>query len=93
MPVAASVVWRSPTGKRADFNRMHPLGGGTDRWRTEVVPTSTGMWTYVVEAWSDPLATWYHAIEVKADAGQSAAELANDFEIGARLMEQLALAP
>jgi starch synthase (maltosyl-transferring) len=87
--VAASVVWRSPTGKRADFNRMRPLGGGTDRWRTEVVPTAPGMWTFVVEAWSDPLATWYHAIEVKADAGQSAAELANDFEIGARLMEQL----
>ena len=62
---------------------MHPLGGGTDRWRTEVVADSIGNWTYVVEAWSDPLATWYHAVEVKADAGQSADELANDFELGA----------
>ena len=88
--IAASVVWRSPDGTEAPFNRMRPLGGGTDRWRTEVTADEIGTWTYVVEAWSDPLATWYHAVEVKADAGQSAAELANDLEIGARLFEQLA---
>ena len=35
--VAASVVWRSPDGSEAPFNRMRPLGGGTDRWRAEVV--------------------------------------------------------
>src|SRR6185437_11182323 len=51
---------------------------------------STGNWTYQIEAWSDPLATWYHAVEVKADAGQDADELANDLEIGARLFERLA---
>jgi starch synthase (maltosyl-transferring) len=88
--VAASVLWRSPKGVEAGFNRMRPLGGGTDRWRTEVVADEIGTWTYLVEAWSDPLATWYHAVEVKADAGQSASELANDFEIGARLFVQVA---
>jgi len=88
--VAASVLWRSPTGEEAPLNRMRPLGGGTDRWRTEVVADRTGAWTFVVEAWSDPLATWYHAVEVKVDAGQTASELANDFEIGARLFEQVA---
>jgi starch synthase (maltosyl-transferring) len=89
--VAASVVWRSPKGKAAGFNRLHPLGGGSDRWRTEVVPTGPGLWTFQVEAWGDPLATWYHAIEVKVDAGQSAAELANDLESGARLLEKVAV--
>jgi starch synthase (maltosyl-transferring) len=69
---------------------MRPLGGGTDRWRTEVAPDSTGTWSYVVEAWGDPLATWYHAVEVKVDAGQTPEELANDLEIGARLFERLA---
>jgi starch synthase (maltosyl-transferring) len=88
--VAASVLWRSPAGVAAGFNRMRPLGGGSDRWRTEVVPDSTGTWHYVVEAWGDPLATWYHAVEVKVDAGQSADELANDLEIGARLFERVA---
>ncbi|MFL6162980.1 MAG: alpha-1,4-glucan--maltose-1-phosphate maltosyltransferase [Jatrophihabitantaceae bacterium] len=88
--VAGSVVWRSPTGQDAALNRMRPLGGGTDRWRAEVVADRIGAWTFVVEAWSDPLATWYHAVEVKVDAGQSASELANDFEIGARLFERVA---
>ncbi len=90
--VAASVVWRNPKGKAGELNRLRPLGGGTDRWRTEVVPNSPGMWTYQVEAWSDPLSTWYHAIEVKADAGQSAQELANDLAIGAALLERVAAA-
>ena len=88
--VAASVLWRSPTGGDAGFNRMRPLGGGTDRWRAEVVPDTTGTWSYVVEAWGDPLATWYHAVEVKVDAGQSAEELANDLEVGARLFDRIA---
>jgi starch synthase (maltosyl-transferring) len=88
--VAASVRWRSPSGVEADFNRMHPLGGGTDRWRTEVVPDETGTWAFVIEAWGDPLSTWYHAIEVKVDAGQGPDELANDLETGARLFEQVA---
>jgi starch synthase (maltosyl-transferring) len=88
--VAASVVWRSPDGVEAPLNRMRPLTAGTDRWRTEVVADRTGAWTFVVEAWSDPLATWYHAIEVKVDAGQTASELANDLEIGARLFDRVA---
>ncbi|MGI8664936.1 MAG: maltotransferase domain-containing protein [Jatrophihabitans sp.] len=88
--VAASVLWRSPAGVEAPFNRMHPLGGGSDRWRTEVIADSVGTWSYLVEAWSDPLATWYHAVEVKADAGQDADELANDLEVGARLFERVA---
>lgn len=88
--VAASVIWRSPAGVDAPFNRMHPTGSGTDRWRTEVIADATGNWTYQIEAWSDPLATWYHAVEVKADAGQNVDELANDLEIGARLFERLA---
>jgi len=90
--VAASVRWRSPAGVEAGFNRMHPLGGGTDRWRTEVVADTTGMWNFVIETWGDPLATWYHAIEVKVDAGQSADELANDLAIGAALFAKVALA-
>ncbi len=88
--VAASVLWRSPCRRGGRFNRMRPLGGGTDRWRAEVVPDSTGTWSYVVEAWGDPLATWYHAVEVKVDAGQSAEELANDLEVGARLFDRIA---
>jgi starch synthase (maltosyl-transferring) len=88
--VAASVLWRSPKGKPAPFNRLRPLGLGTDRWETQVIPTSPGMWSFTIEAWSDPLSTWYHAVEVKIDAGQTASDLGNDLEAGARLFDQVA---
>jgi starch synthase (maltosyl-transferring) len=88
--VAASVVWRSPKGKKAPFNRMRLIAAGTDRWAGDVVPTATGLWTFEIEAWSDPLSTWFHAVEVKVDSGQTADELANDLESGARLFTRLA---
>jgi len=88
--VAASVRWVSPDGKVQPLNRMHHVGIGTDRWLTHIVPTETGLWTFVVEAWSDPLATWYHAVEVKVDAGQSSQELANDLANGSSLLGTLA---
>jgi starch synthase (maltosyl-transferring) len=87
--VGASVLWRSPSGVEGPFNRMSSVAPGTDRWRTEVVASEPGMWTFVVEAWSDPLSTWFHAIDAKVDAGQDASELANDLEVGARLFDRL----
>ena len=43
-----------------------------------------------MDAWSDPWATWRHAVEVKVAAGQGPGELANDLEAGARLLERAA---
>lgn len=54
------------------------------------VPDVPGLWTFRVDAWSDPLATWRHAVTAKIEAGQSEAELANDIEVGARLFEEAA---
>ncbi len=54
------------------------------------VPDCPGMWTVRIDAWSDPMATWRNAITKKIEAGQSPEELANDFEIGARLFERAA---
>ena len=47
-------------------------------------PDSVGLWTFRVDAWSDPWATWRHAVTVKLNAGQGPDELANDLEVGAR---------
>src|SRR3712207_5959055 len=88
--VAADVVWTAPDGTRGPLNRMERFGDQPDRWLTTVVPDREGRWTYRVEAWSDPLATWHHAVEVKIEAGQGADELANDLEEGARLLERVA---
>ena len=54
------------------------------------VPDAPGLWTFRVDAWSDPMATWRNAVIKKIEAGQSAEELANDLEIGARLFDRAA---
>lgn len=54
------------------------------------VPDVPGKWTVRVDVWSDPIATWKHAVTAKIEAGQSPEELANDLEIGAQLFERAA---
>jgi starch synthase (maltosyl-transferring) len=88
--VGATVVLRDPYGKKVRTQRMHPGAPGTDRWHSSVVPTAPGMWTFCIEAWSDPLSTWHHAVTVKLDAGQGTVDLANDLADGARLFTALA---
>ena len=46
-----------------------------------------------VDAWSDPWATWRHAVTVKLNAGQGPDELANDLEVGARLLQRVGRRP
>ncbi|MFD7918787.1 maltotransferase domain-containing protein [Streptomyces sp. NPDC059740] len=67
--VAADVVLRGPSGRTAGSTRMRELAPGTDRFGAEVTPTAEGRWSYVVEAWSDPVATWRHHAQVKVPAG------------------------
>jgi starch synthase (maltosyl-transferring) len=84
--VAATVVWNGPDGKERS-TRMVEIGSGLDRFAATIVPDATGTWTFRVDAWGDPWATWTHAASVKQAAGQGADELANDLEIGARLLD------
>jgi starch synthase (maltosyl-transferring) len=88
--IAATVVLRDRAGKKVQVVRMEPGEPGTDRWHATVVANRPGPATFAVEAWSDPLGTWHHAVTVKIEAGQGAEDLANDFEAGARLFERLA---
>ncbi|QHY98238.1 Alpha-1,4-glucan:maltose-1-phosphate maltosyltransferase 1 [Streptomyces sp. S4.7] len=67
--VGANVVLRGPDGRAGPWTPMRELAPGTDRWCADVTPTSEGRWTYKVEAWSDPLATWRHAAQIKIPAG------------------------
>ena len=88
--VAANVRWMPPERGPAEFVRMTPGVPGTDRWHATVTPTREGLWSFTVEAWSDPIGTWHHSLTAKIGAGQGAAELANDMEIGARLIDRVA---
>ncbi|MGP2442268.1 maltotransferase domain-containing protein, partial [Streptomyces sp. JW3] len=67
--VGANVVLEGPEGQAGPWTPMRELAPGTDRWGAEVTPTAAGRWTYRVEAWSDPLATWRHTACVKVPAG------------------------
>jgi starch synthase (maltosyl-transferring) len=92
--VAANVVWRRiGSSGPAHHVRMSPVGRGTDRFAATVVADEPGLWTFRVDAWSDPWATWRHAVTVKLSAGQGADELANDLEIGARLLQRVGRRP
>jgi starch synthase (maltosyl-transferring) len=86
--ISANVAWRGPDDAAGPFIRMVPGVPGTDRWHATVVPTSEGAWTFAIEAWGDPIATWRHKVEVKIDAGQGPEDLANDLEDGARLLQR-----
>ncbi len=91
--VSATVAWRGPTDRMARQVRMAEKGKGLDRFAATIVPDVEGAWTYRVEAWSDPWATWLHAVEVKLEVGQNAEELANDLETGARLLDRVGRRP
>ncbi|MFF0147511.1 alpha-1,4-glucan:maltose-1-phosphate maltosyltransferase [Amycolatopsis sulphurea] len=91
--VAATVSWRGPGDRAARQARMTEQGSGLDRFGAVLVPDAEGMWTYRVDAWSDPWATWEHTVEVKIGAGQGAGELANDLETGALLLERVSRRP
>ncbi|UXY25781.1 alpha-1,4-glucan--maltose-1-phosphate maltosyltransferase [Streptomyces sp. HUAS TT20] len=67
--VGANVVLRDPEGRTGPWTPMRELAPGTDRWGAEVTPDATGHWTYTVEAWSDPVATWRRTARIKVPAG------------------------
>src|SRR3954454_558852 len=83
--VAANAVLVSPGGREQPFNRMRALGGGTDDWQTHALVDAEGEWTFRIEAWSDPIATWRHDAEIKVPLAQDVDLVCEE---GARLHER-----
>ena len=67
--LGANVVLRDSTGRYGPWTPMRELAPGTDRWGAEITPDSEGRWTYAVEAWADPIATWRHNAKIRIPAG------------------------
>ncbi|MES5820020.1 alpha-1,4-glucan--maltose-1-phosphate maltosyltransferase [Streptomyces sp. RG80] len=67
--VAANVVLTDPEGRPGPWTPMRELAPGTDRWGADVTPGAVGRWTYHVEAWGDPIATWRRHAGIKIPAG------------------------
>src|SRR5689334_11692118 len=92
--IAANVVWKKVGADGpGEHVRMAPSRTDVDRFSATVVPDEPGLWTYRIDAWSDPWSTWRHAVTVKLDAGQGPEELANDLEVGARLLQRVGRRP
>ncbi|MFP5253948.1 MAG: alpha-1,4-glucan--maltose-1-phosphate maltosyltransferase [Actinomycetes bacterium] len=65
----ADVVLTDPSGTRRPWVRMRKLSDPVDRWAAEVAADAPGAWSFEIEAWSDPFATWKHNAEIKVPAG------------------------
>jgi starch synthase (maltosyl-transferring) len=67
--LGADVVLTDPAGVRRPPVRMRETGTDVSRMSATVTPDREGAWTFTVESWSDPLATWLHdaGIKIRAD--------------------------
>ena len=87
---ALGVTLHVETPYRTSFDVRMSASSEPDIYNAAIVPDAVGYWTFRIEAWSDLYATWRSAVEKKIDAGQGAEDLANDLEIGARVLTEAA---
>ena len=85
----ADLVVTDPTGTRRPAVRMHRDAEKPDLWHGSFTPDEMGAWTFAVESWSDPVATWRHNSEIKIPAGIDVELM---FTEGVLLLERLAKA-
>jgi starch synthase (maltosyl-transferring) len=85
----ADVVLTDPAGRRRPPVRMHkdPDPEKVDVWGADVAADTEGDWSFEIEAWGDPIATWRHNAEIKIPAGMDVELM---FEEGALLLERAA---
>jgi starch synthase (maltosyl-transferring) len=85
--LGANVVLTGPDGVDRPMVPMSRLvdNGPPDRWYADVIVDEMGPWTYRVESWGHPYATWEHDATVKIEAGVDVALM---LEEGARVLER-----
>lgn len=84
---AAEAVLLRPDGGEYSRTRMVDIAPGLDRYEAWVAANTPGAWSFRVDSWSDPYATWRHDATVKVGAGVDVELM---LEEGARLMERAA---
>ncbi|MGE9809188.1 maltotransferase domain-containing protein [Janibacter sp. G1551] len=82
--VNATAVLVAPDGTR-HAHRMDCVNPGMSHWESEVSADAPGVWTYHVEGWSDPYATWRHDATIKVHADIDTELM---LEEGARVLER-----
>ncbi|QPK80604.1 alpha-1,4-glucan--maltose-1-phosphate maltosyltransferase [Schaalia sp. ZJ405] len=81
----AEAVLIDPEGREYSRTLMSDIAPGLDRYEAWVVANRPGAWSFCVETWSNPYATWQHDATVKIDAGIDVELM---LEEGARLLER-----
>ncbi len=67
--LAAEVVLTAPDGTKRPPVRMTKHESVPDRYDAWVTPDVGGPWSFEIQAWSDPIATWEHDAGLKIPAG------------------------
>ncbi|MEU8693810.1 alpha-1,4-glucan--maltose-1-phosphate maltosyltransferase [Streptomyces sp. NPDC048665] len=88
--LAAHVVLTGPDGVQHHPVRMTETVRGTDRYTARITADRVGEWTFRIDAWGDPIATWRRAAMAKIPAG---IDVDLTLEEGAGLLERVARAP
>src|SRR5690349_3314534 len=63
--LGAEVVLTGPDRKARPPVRMHEVEGEVSRMAATVLPDAEGAWSFAIQSWSDPLATWLHDAGIK----------------------------
>ncbi len=82
--VNATTVLTDPDGVEHHYP-MTCDNPGLSQWSALVAADRPGWWTYRVEGWSDPYATWVHDATIKVGAGIDTEMM---LEAGARVLER-----
>ncbi len=85
--VAAAVRLLGPGERQGQRAPMVEVNHGMHQWEAEVTLPRSGLWSFVIEAWTDELATWLGATRKKLDAGR---DIEVELEEGAQLLERAA---
>jgi starch synthase (maltosyl-transferring) len=83
--IAARVVLLEPDGAVHSLTPMALDVPGTDRYTAWVRPDRLGRWSFVVQAWADPVRTWLLRAQIKVPAGQ---DVALELSEGAALLRR-----
>src|SRR5918911_443320 len=85
--VAAAVRLTGPGDRKSQLIPLTEVNHGLHSWRGELTLPRSGAWSFVIEAWTDEVATWRIGTQKKLDAGR---DIALELEEGARLLEAAA---
>ncbi len=88
--IAAVVRYRGPQDRRWREAPMHPVDHeqGGDTWAGLFTVDAQGRWRWVIEAWTDALATWQDELARKVAAGQD--DVSGELSEGAELLRDAA---